>query len=89
MSTLDALEADKLVKREASKKDRRIKLVSITTKGQKKLAKARTLTENQEQKALADLSESEIKQLHDLLTNSENHREVICQLPVHASKKQL
>jgi DNA-binding MarR family transcriptional regulator len=57
--TLDSLEAAGLAERTPSKTDRRARVISVTTKGKKKVAEAERVTEQLHEEVLAELSEEQ------------------------------
>jgi DNA-binding MarR family transcriptional regulator len=71
MAALDHLEAEKLLRRENSSKDRRVRMISLTAKGEKRLEQARKLTQEREEQALSGLNKKEKTELYALLSKLE------------------
>lgn len=69
---VDALVNDKYISREASRTDRRITYLKITTKGKRKFEKVRSAASLRFQENLESLDESETTQLMDALSIVEN-----------------
>lgn len=64
---IDDLEKNKLVVRESSKEDRRVKMVKLTKKGKEFVVEAFKIREQCEQQFLKDLSPEEIKAFKSIL----------------------
>jgi DNA-binding MarR family transcriptional regulator len=67
VSTIDDLEKDGLVERQAHPTDRRAHALHITDKGQETLKRGRQLARGAQEDLLSPLSADERKQLHELL----------------------
>jgi DNA-binding MarR family transcriptional regulator len=65
---LDGLEKNKWIQRMTDKKDRRIKLVGVTTKGLEAIKKLTTIQQKVVKEFLSPLSKAEQEQLKDLIS---------------------
>ena len=66
IAVLDSLEAEDLLKRARDPTDRRQRLVSLTSKGRRLLAKANRATANVEAKIVADLPATQQRAYYDM-----------------------
>jgi DNA-binding MarR family transcriptional regulator len=72
---LDSLESKGLVARQADAEDRRRNVIGLTDAGQRTLKKARAGSDEAERQLLSELSETEARQLRELLARVGGGRE--------------